>query len=167
MPYVPFHDYFPEVADRETRTITIMPGSGTGLPAGDYGFLEMYCNERECDCRRVFFYVVSSFRRDVQAVVAWGWEDIDFYAKWFKYNHPRAVADLKGPVLNVGSPRTKLAPAILELVREVLLRDPAYIERIKRHYQMFRVEIDGPRRPGPRKLRFQKRKLRPRRPNRS
>lgn len=167
MPYVPFHNYFPDVADRETRTVIVPPGSATGLPAGEYGFLEMYCDEKKCDCRRVFFYVICSFRKGVQAVVAWGWEDLDFYAKWFKYSDGRAVADLKGPVLNIGSPRTELAPAILKVVREVLLWDPAYIERIKRHYQMFRAEIDGPRRPGPRILAFQKRKRRPRQRKRS
>lgn len=144
MAYVPFRDYFREVADRETRTITIMPDSGTGLPAGDYGFLEMYCDERGCDCRRVFFYVISRFRNEVEAVVAWGWEDLQFYAEWFSYDDPFVVAELKGPVLNPGSPATELAPAILELVRNVLLRDPNYVARIKRHYSMFRDRIDGP-----------------------
>ena len=163
MPYVLFHNYFPEVAERETRTITVMPGSGTGLPAGEYGFLEMYCDEQKCDCRRVFFYVVSSSGKHVEAVVAWGWENTDFYAKWLKYTDPRAAPELKGPVLNIGSPQGTLAPAILNLVRDVLLCDADYIERIKRHYQMFRARIDGPGSPGLRKLRVHGRKRRPRR----
>jgi len=161
MPYVMFHEYFPEVAERETRTITVMPGSDTGLPAGDYGFLEMYCDERGCDCRRVFFNVVSSSGRHQEAVVAWGWEDAAFYARWFTYNDPSIVAELKGPVLNVGSPQGRLAPAILKLVCDVLLCDTDYIERIKRHYQMFRAAIDGSPSPGPKILRIHKRKRRP------
>jgi hypothetical protein len=156
-----FHDYFPEVADRETRSITVMSGSGTGLPADDYAFLEMYCDEEKCDCRRVFFSIISRARKRVEAVVAWGWEDADFYAKWFTYNDPSVVAELKGPVLNPGSPQSKLAPAILKLVQDVLLSDTAYVERIKRHYQMFRARIDGPASPGPRILRIQKPKRRP------
>ena len=38
---------------------------------------------------------------------------------------PQVVANLKGPVLNFGSPATALAPALLELTRTVLLQDAA------------------------------------------
>ncbi|MDI6741010.1 MAG: hypothetical protein QME74_11700 [Candidatus Edwardsbacteria bacterium] len=143
MPYRLFHDFFPELAERETRSITILPGSEFGLPADDYGFLEMYCDEPGCDCRRVFLYVVAKHRKGPQAVVAWGWEDLDFYAKWFKYGDQQDAMEIKGPILNQASPRTELSPAILELVREVLLKDPIYVERTKKHYQMFRERVDG------------------------
>ncbi len=143
MPYRLFHDLFPDLAKRETRSITVLPQSDPGLPAGDYGFLEMYCDEPGCDCRRVFFYVVSSFREEVEAVVAWGWEARDFYRKWMKHGGEKDVDRLKGPILNLGSPETELAPAILDLVRDVLLQDPDYVERIKRHYAMFQRKVDG------------------------
>jgi len=139
-----FHDLFPELAERETRTATVIRDWPMGLPPGEYGFLEMFCNEPGCDCRRVFFYVMSpSTGRAVEAVIAWGWETSGFYARWLKDDHPQMLADLKGPVLNRGSPRTALAPDLLELCRNVLLRDPAYVERIKRHYALFREKIDG------------------------
>ncbi len=32
------------------------------LPDDDYGFLEAYCNDENCDCRRVFFNVISRKR---------------------------------------------------------------------------------------------------------
>lgn len=143
MPYSLFHDHFPEVAERETRTITVLEHSTVRLPPGHYSFLEMFCDERGCDCRRVFFYVVSSLREDVQAVIAWGWEHRDFYAKWMGDNDTRVIADLKGPALNLASPQSDLAPAILDLVRNVLLQDTAYVERVKRHYVMIRKKIDN------------------------
>lgn len=143
MPYALFHDYFPDVAEHETRTITVLDHSTVKLPPGHYSFHEMFCDERGCDCRRVFFYVVSSLREDVQAVIAWGWEQQDFYAKWMGDNNPHVIADLKGPVLNLASPQSYLAPAILDLVGNVLLQDAAYIERVKRHYAMFRKKIDS------------------------
>lgn len=31
------------------------------------------------------------------------------------------------------------------VVRNVLLKDPEYVERIKRHYKMFRDKVDQPR----------------------
>ena len=70
---------------------------------------------------------------------------MDFYRRWFKYGDLGDAIELKGPVLNFGSPATKLAPALLELVRNVLLKDPEYVERIKRHYRMFRDAVDQPR----------------------
>jgi len=145
MPYAFFHSRFPTVARRETRTITVFPKSEVGLPAGDYGFLEMFCDEHGCDCRRAFFYVVSSLRKDVEAVISWGWEDRSFYAKWMGDNDPDVLATLKGPALNPGSPQTDLAPAVLSLVATVLLRDSEFVQRVKKHYRMFRDHVANER----------------------
>jgi tetratricopeptide (TPR) repeat protein len=141
-----FHELFPAIAEQETRTLTVLPGARTKVPAGEYGFLEMFCDEPGCDCRRVFFSVVSSTRHEIEAVVAWGWEDPTFYATWMNNTDPQVVAELKGPVLNLASPATALAPALLELTRTVLLQDTDYIERVKRHYHMFRQCIESGRR---------------------
>ncbi len=144
MPYQLFYDLFPDMAGKETRTITVFGHrSKTGLPPGEYAFCEMFCNEPGCDCSRVFFYVMASFRRGPQAVIAWGWESPEFYANWFPHADPEAIAGLMGPCLNIGSPQSELARPILDLVRTVLLKDKAYVERIKRHYQLFRARIDS------------------------
>jgi len=132
------------MAEAETRTITVFDDrSKTGLPPGEYAFCEMFCDEPGCDCRRVFFYVLASFRKGPEAVIAWGWESAEYYANWFPHADPEAIAGLMGPCLNIGSPQSELAGPILGLVRSVLLKDEAYIERIKRHYQLFRAKIDG------------------------
>lgn len=142
MPYAFFHEHFPEIAARETRSITVQEKLSSGLPPGEYGFLDMYCNERKCDCRRVFFYVVSPTKKEPVAVIAYGWESRKFYAKWMGDDDPEIMKDLQGPVLNMGSPQSSLAPAILEIVKDIILQDSAYIERIKTHYKMFRDKID-------------------------
>ena len=142
MPYILFHNLFPETAERETRTITVLPNSNLGLPSAHYGFLEMFCDESGCDCRRVFFYVVSSACKDVQAVVAYGWEPYDFYARWMHDDDPEIVVELKGPALDLSTPQSDLAPAILDLIRNLILKDEVYVERVKMHYKMFREEIE-------------------------
>ena len=142
MPYVLFHDHFPETAERETRTVTVLKKSPSGLPPGHYSLLEMFCDEPKCDCRRVMFYVVSSRRRDLEAVVAYGWESRVFYAKWLHDDDPRMIDELEGPVLNLGSPQSELAPAVLEMIEQIILPDRAYMERVKRHYAMVRKRID-------------------------
>ncbi len=148
MSYSSFHSRFPEIAERETRTVTLFKHADFNLPPAHYSFLEMFCDEPGCDCRRAFFAVVSSLEHETKAVIAWGWEEREFYAKWMGDNSPNVIDELKGPALNLASPQSNLAPALLELFREVLLQDITYVERVKRHYAMFRKAIDGK----PRKL---------------
>ncbi len=143
MPYVMFHEYFREIAKRETRSFTVF--NNIELPAGDYGLLEMYCNEPGCDCRRVFFSVISSVTKQVEAVIAFGWESSKFYAEWLGNGDAQIINELKGPILNLGSPQSKIAPAILSMVKNIVLQDEAYIKRLQIHYKMFkeRIEIES------------------------
>lgn len=140
MPFVPLDKLCPEVAERETRTITL-PEPALGLPAGEYGFVEMYCDERGCDCRRVLFSVVSRNSHRIEAVISWGWEELAFYERWLGGFDKRLAMEMKGPALNIGSPQSRNAPALVELFRETLLTDSAYVERIKRHYAAIRSKI--------------------------
>ena len=159
MPYAMFSSYFPDVAERETRMIIVTDGSPFGLPPAEYAFLEMYCDEKGCDCRRVFWSVFTSQRMDIVAVIAYGWEPEDFYAGWLGDDDPLVIKELKGPALNMASPQSDLAPGILKLVEDVLLNDTSYLERIKTHYKMFRENIDG-KRSAPRARGHRKRKKR-------
>lgn len=144
MPFESFQERFPEIAQKETRVLTILKQDRLGLPVADYIFTEMFCNEPGCDCRRVFLSVFSSFDMKIKAVIAWGWEDYQFYAEWFHSSKiTKEVEELKGPVLNLGSPQSKLAPALLEAFNEALLPDRNYVERVKRHYAMFRETVES------------------------
>lgn len=142
VPYVPFYNYCRKVAERETRTIIVPENANLSLPPGKYTLLELYCDEPECDCRRVFLNVCTSRKRATEAVIAYGWESREFYARWMKDSDPEILKILEGPVLNLSSPQSDLAPAILELVRRSVLADPEYVQRLQTHYWMFRHQID-------------------------
>ncbi len=142
MAYQPLEELFPEIADKETRVLTTLNNHPT-LPPDDYGLLEAYCNEPGCDCRRVFFNVASLHRQKIEAVIAYGWESKRFYIKWFGRNDPDIINELKGPALNLGSPQSELAPALLREIKNVVLQDKNYIARLKRHYCMFKEVIDS------------------------
>ncbi len=58
MPYAPFQERFPKIADKETRAMTIL--NNPELPSDTYGLIEVYCDELDCDCRRVFLNVIST-----------------------------------------------------------------------------------------------------------
>jgi hypothetical protein len=136
MPFVPFHNFFPEIAQRETRSL-ILDETVCGLPADEYGMVELYCDEKDCDCRRVMFHIIAK-QHGPLAVVNYGWEDMDFYRDWLHFDPMMDPRVLKGPNLNLGSPQSRYADSLLAFVDQVLLADPAYIERLKRHYGMVR-----------------------------
>lgn len=140
MPYVPFHDYFPDIAEKETRSIIAI--NDKELPRAEYGLVELFCDEPGCDCRRVFFNVISSKTKNTVAVITYGWEGRSFYEKWLGQSDRKLIDELKGPALNLMSMQSSLAPALLKKVKYVL-RDSIYVERIKRHYKMFREAIEG------------------------
>ncbi|MBA3441078.1 MAG: hypothetical protein H0T92_14530 [Pyrinomonadaceae bacterium] len=51
MMMTPFSTKFADLAWQETRTITVC--GRDELPDGEYAFVESYCDEASCDCRRV------------------------------------------------------------------------------------------------------------------
>lgn len=76
---VPLHTIDEELAFREMRT-AFLPQPDHGLPAGAYGFMELYCNEPGCDCRRVLIQIISPPENPkVLASIGYGWEDEKFY----------------------------------------------------------------------------------------
>lgn len=142
MPYVSLYEFYPDIAANETRVLTILGNSHWDLPPDEYAFIELFCNEPECDCRRVFFHVESKKHGNL-ATIAYGWEKPEFYIKWLGDNDAVVINDLVGPCLNFGSPQSKLAIKLLQVVKDVLLKDDAYVERVKKHYRMVRNKTDS------------------------
>ena len=128
---------FPELARRETRTM-ILPSPQGGLPADSYGFLELYCNDPKCDCRRVLLQVRTEDEPDkILATINYGWESLDFYRKWL-YGDREAAREIKEASLDPLNPQSPFAPSLLRLFRTVALADKAYVQRLERHYQVFK-----------------------------
>jgi len=142
MHYQSFHDLLPAIAEKETRTITVFKNNDLGLPADEYGFVELFCNNKKCDCRRVFFEVFSRNRNQSEAVICWGWENAAFYKKWMGgYIDKQMLTELIGPSLNFSSPQSPLAQALLNLFSKILLKDEVYINRVRNHYNMFKKKL--------------------------
>lgn len=151
---VPFHEFFESVARRETRFFTIVADDGP-VPKGEYGLFESYCDEPGCDCRRVFVNVGRPGTKSFLATIGFGWEGKAFYRKWMRTpvgDEFQEIADhMSGAQLEPTQSQSDIAPALLELVQEFALTDDAYVERIKRHYRMFRemVNVRGNAETGP------------------
>ena len=128
----PFHERFLETAEKETRCM-IIP-SGKKLPEGEYFLTESYCNDSSCDCRRVFINIIHN--QEIVATIGYGWEDLPFYERWLA--DKELPVEMKGPILELGGQQSEQSSELLKLFKEVILRDIEYIERLKRHYDMFK-----------------------------
>lgn len=141
MPMSPFLERFPELGARETRSLTIPRGND--LPDGEYGFIELYCDEPHCDCRRVTIAVLRPHTGwKFWATISYGWESLAFYQKWSKAPEPLDPREWQGPYLDPLCEQTQYSSALLDLFHHVVLASPAYLERLKRHYRLFRTAVE-------------------------
>lgn len=136
----PFVERFPELGARETRSMTVT--GRDDLPDGEYGFIELYCNEPHCDCRRVMVVVLrpQTGWKQFWATINYGWESREFYLQWA--GAPKGdQGPWEGPFLDPLATQSRYAPALLELFKS-LLQSPAYVERLKSHYPLFRAAVE-------------------------
>jgi hypothetical protein len=139
MPMIPFMERFPDLGVQETRCVTVTQRQD--LPDGEYGFVELYCDEPGCDCRRVMIDVLRSETgwSKIWASISFGWESPDFYRKWGGAGSD--PIEIKGPSLDPLNPQTQYSSALLNLFR-FLIQSPDYVGRLQRHYRMFRDSLD-------------------------
>jgi hypothetical protein len=139
MPMIPFIEKFPDLGARETRSVTATQRQD--LPDGEYGFVELYCDEPGCDCRRVMIDVLrpETGWSKIWATISYGWESLDFYRRWGGAGGD--PIEIKGPYLDPLNPQTQYSSALLNLFR-FLVQSPDYVERFQQHYQMFRESVD-------------------------
>ena len=140
MPLTPFGERFPQLGAREARALIVT--GRPDLPDGEYGFLEFYCNEPRCDCRRVMVLVVrpETGWKKVWATLNYGWESEEFYHRWAK----APVEDRfhwQGPFLDPLGAQTSYAGALLDVFK-LMVQTPDYVERLQRHYQLFRSTVE-------------------------
>lgn len=142
MAMVPFYTRFRDLAFKEMRSATVrgMPG----LPDGEYGFLELYCDEPACDCRRVLIDVITPTSSKIWATINYGWESLEFYEKWMRDKD--TARECYGATLDPLNPQTEYSDALLQLFNHVL-QDKVYVERLKRHYQLFKSDLQKKRQP--------------------
>lgn len=130
MGFIPFYKVEPELAERETRTITVLKTHG-GLPQGTYGLIESYCPDPACDCRRVMLNIAyqEQLERGYLATISYGFDRDE---------------DMAGPFLDPLNPQSEHSEALLELVTMGALSDRQYVERLEEHYHIVKRAAADP-----------------------
>jgi hypothetical protein len=117
----------------------VVLAAGTPLPAGAYLFMEMFCTEPDCDCRKVMMWVEHDGR--YVALINYGWEDEAFYAKWMGVDQLADMdrSELMGPALDINSPIVAGYDDILSFFREIM--NDTWRNSIIANYQRFRLAL--------------------------
>lgn len=142
-----FYNRCPETALRETRCFVIL--SEAKIPKGEYVFFESYCDDPDCDCRRVMFFIYSrtDYSRKL-ATINFGWESVAYYTKWL-HGNASVAEEMTQVTLEPFGEQSEYAQEFLEIAQDGLVRDPDFVERLKRHYAQFRASLPPARkRPG-------------------
>jgi hypothetical protein len=136
---IAFVSRFPELAARETRTLRVLSPGGP-LPPGEYGYLEHFCEQPECDCRRVLLRVTSAQPpHTVLATINYGGESADFYTRWM-HGDVQAGSEITAASLDPLHPQSKYADHLLDFFQKEMITDPAYVARLARHCEMFKQD---------------------------
>ena len=139
MTYSPYYSFFPKIIALQIRSATIR--NDAKIPNGDYAFLEVFCNNKTCDCRRAMINVEQvnpEFPKFRAATLSYGWETSAFYKNWSPSMSPKMLAEFKGPCLDTHQPQSAHALYFLEFFKNMIATDTAYHNRLKTHYAQFK-----------------------------
>jgi|GEM_PF-565943 len=124
-----FSEKFKKLAEKETRMVTVLrKGDFGSLPLGHYVFVESYCEEKNCDCRRVFISVLGRNVDKILASISMGFDSESYAA---------------GPFLDDLNIQSEYSKDLMGLFLHVINTDRAYLARLQRHYVIFKEKIDG------------------------
>ncbi len=137
----PFHILFPDIAERECRTIALL--NHESLPPHTFLFMELYCSAPNCDCRRVMLNVIDTDIKKHVATINHGFEPPE----------PR-FKDEKQTFLDPLNPQSPMSKALLDAFLDMISMDNDYRERLLRHYAMWKEVIDDPSHPDNHKIRL-------------
>lgn len=89
------------------------------LPDDEYGFIELYCTDPKCDCKRVMINVIATTSQKHLATINYGFDPED---------------DMPGPFLDPLNKQSEYSDIFL-LMFEQFIEEPKYLSRIKDHYK--------------------------------
>ena len=124
-----------EIIGDKHRVRTIRITEAPDLPDGEYRFIDMYCTDSNCDCRKTMIQVVHN-RRFV-ALINYGWESPLFYQKW---NGGDADSPpMSGASIDITSPDLVSCVGILSLFNALL--NDEWKKLFKSHYTLVKAKL--------------------------
>lgn len=135
MEFVPAGEFIGE--KHQVRTVEI--AASPQLPDGEYEFVDTYCTDPTCDCRKTMIQVVHD--GEIVSVVNYGWESPSYYEEWMGSSAGEEARKMSGASIDISSPN-KVPPEGMLALFNALLND-RWIGLFKSHYKAVKSEVEG------------------------
>lgn len=139
-----YFELFPEKCETELRTAQFLDETDV-IPRGTYLFTEYYCQDLTCNCQRVLIKVLRADDPKVKpsevATISFTWSE-EHDETW-----EATVDEFDNPFLDPFHFQASYAESFLEFWHDMYRHDPAYADRIERHYAEVRNRPGVPRAP--------------------
>src|SRR5437879_11814450 len=113
---IPFYTRFPELAAQETRCVHVLKAGGA-LPLGEYAFVESYCEDPGCDCRRVLVQgTTPQAPKTALATINYGWQSAELYTRRM-HGAAQAGREITQASLDPINQQSKYADHLLDIFR--------------------------------------------------
>lgn len=129
-----FHTLCPEVGAGDYFSVELLHRRGN-LPAGEYGFVELYCSDPGCACRNVHLNVIGGKPPRQLATINFSLDPDGF-----------RDLGLEQSFLDPLCVQSEHSRVLLEVFRERLLPTAEFLARLERHLAMAKADA-GRRRP--------------------
>lgn len=124
-----------EILGPECQIRTVVIADDPYLPSGEYTFIDTYCTDNTCDCRKTIIQIFHEGK--VVSIVSYGWENPEFYLRWLGNTKDRELAEeMSGLSIDFSSPDLVSSKGILILVNHLL--DQKWISILKENYRHIR-----------------------------
>ena len=117
------------------------------LPDGKYDFVDLYCTDSSCDCRKTILQVHHNDK--LVSSVSYGWESPEFYRRWMgsadKFDKELA-SEMSGVSVDPFGPGLVSDVGIVILVKHLLTNDGGnWDSRIQSAYREIRKKLSDAR----------------------
>lgn len=127
-----------ELLGPQCQVRTIVLADDNHLPDGEYTFVDTYCTDPGCDCRKTIIQVLLDGK--LVSLVNFGWESPKFYLRWLGSATDRELAaEMSGVSIDFSSPDRVSRKGMLLLMNHLL--DDKWTSLIKDHYRSIRTTI--------------------------
>ncbi|MEA3476681.1 MAG: hypothetical protein U9R60_00750 [Bacteroidota bacterium] len=110
------------------------------LPDGEYSFIDMYCSDPSCDCRKAMIQVMHNGR--LVSILNYGWEPAVFYKKWMGSSvEDNPFPSMNGVSIDITSPNLVSEEGVLGLFNALL--NDMWIAKFKRHYKEVKTVVSN------------------------
>ncbi len=126
-----------EILGPECQVRTVVIAEDPHLPSGAYTFIDSYCTDNNCDCRKTIIQIFHEEK--LVSIVSFGWESPRFYLRWLNSKDRELADEMSGLSIDFASPDLVSPNGILLLVNHLL--DERWIAILKENYRLVRKTV--------------------------